>query len=57
MAIDEIIRASKRVVGGERLLDGTRLPPLRAYMDDTTTLTSTAPCSSLVLTKLNEGLK
>ena len=29
----------------------------KCYMDDTTTLTSTAPCSSLLLPKLNEGLK
>lgn len=41
MAMEVIMRASKWVVGGERTRAGLRLPPIRAYMDDMTTLTST----------------
>ena len=43
MAMEVIIRASKWVVGGERRQNGMRLPPIRAYMDDMTLLTSTVP--------------
>ena len=60
MAMEVIIRASKWVVGGERLQDGTRLPPIQAYMDDMTmqaSIITTAPCSCLLLAKLNENLK
>ena len=36
----------------------TRLPPIRAYMDDyIVTLTTTAPCSCQLLIKLNDRLK
>ena len=42
MAMEVIIRASKWVGRGEGLQDGTRLPPIQAYMDDMTTLTKTA---------------
>lgn len=34
--MEMVIRASKWVVGGERRLDGLRLPPIRAFMDDMT---------------------
>ena len=57
MAIEEIIRAFKWVVGGERLQDGTRLPPIQAYMDNMMTLTTTAPCTCRLLAKLNDNLK
>ena len=43
-----IIWASKWIVGGERLQDGTRLPPIWAYMDDIMMLTTTAPAVSQV---------
>ena len=39
------------VVGGERLQGGTRLPPIRAYIDDMTTLTATVPCTSQLIAK------
>lgn len=45
MAIEVIIRASRWVVGGQQLKAGLRLPPIRAYMDDMTTLTTTMPCT------------
>ena len=57
MAMEVIIRASKWVAGGKRLQDGTRLPPIQAYMDGMTTLTTTAPCTRQLLAKLNDGLK
>lgn len=49
MAIKVIIRASKWVVGGEWLQCNQRLPPIRAYMDDLTTLTTTVPCTKRLL--------
>lgn len=56
MAMEVIIRASKWVVGGERLQSGHRLPPLRAYMDDLTTLTSTVVCTKQLLGKLQVNI-
>ena len=54
MAMEVMIRASKWVVGGERLQGGTRLPPIPADMDDMTMLTTTAPCTRWLLAKLND---
>ncbi|XP_049916794.1 ectonucleotide pyrophosphatase/phosphodiesterase family member 7-like [Epinephelus moara] len=56
MAMEVIIRASKWVVGGERTRDGLRLPPIRAYMDDMTTLTTTAACTKRLLGKLQKNI-
>ncbi len=56
MAMELIIRASKWVVGGERLQSGQRLPPIRAYMDDMTTLTSTIACTKCLLVKLHANI-
>ena len=56
MAMEVIIRASQWA-GGERLQDGTRSPPIQTYMGDTTTLTTTAPCTNRLLAKLNDDLK
>lgn len=56
MAMEVIIRASKWVVGGQRAESGLRLPPLRAYMDDITTLTTTVPCTRRLLRKLEENI-
>ncbi|KAK7929282.1 hypothetical protein WMY93_005677 [Mugilogobius chulae] len=52
-----IIRASSWVVGGERLESGLRLPPIRAYMDDMTTITNTKPCTKRLLDKLQSNIK
>ena len=57
MAMEVIIRASKWVVGGERLQNGMRLPPIRAYMDDMTLLTTTVPCTKRLLDRVNKNLK
>lgn len=56
MAMEMIIRASKGVVGGERLKSGVRLTPIRAYMGDMTTLTTMVPCTSHLLGKLQENI-
>ena len=56
MAMEVIIRASKWVVGGERMKCGQRLPPIRAYMDDMTTLTSTVACTKHLLGKLHANI-
>ena len=57
MAMEVIIRASRWVVGGQQLKAGLRLPPIRAYMDDMTTLTTTMPCTRRLLKKLQENLE
>ena len=57
MAMELIIRASRWVVGGERLKSGLRLPPIRAYMDDVTTITTTSACTKRLLDKLQRNIK
>ena len=57
MAMELIIRASRWVVGGERLKSGLRLPPIRAYMDDMTTITTTSACTKRLLDKLQGNIK
>ncbi len=56
MAMELIIRASRWVVGGERLKSGLRLPPIRAYMDDMTTITTTNACTKRLLYKLQGNI-
>lgn len=56
MAIEWIIRASKWVMGGKWFKCGVQLTPLRAFMDDKTTLTTTALCTRWLLEKLQENI-
>ena len=56
IAMEIIIRASKWVVRGERLKSGNRLTPIRAFMDDTTTLTTSKLCTRRLLNKLQENI-
>ncbi len=56
MAMEVIIRASRWVVGGQKLKSGLRLPPIRAYMDDMTILTTTKACARRLLNKLQENI-
>lgn len=56
MAMEIIIRASKWVVGSQRLGSSLRLPPLRGYMGDMTTLTTTVPCTRRLLRKLEKNI-
>ena len=57
MAMEIIIRASRWVAGGERLKSGLRLPPIRAYMDDMTTITTTSACTKRLLDKLQGNIE
>ncbi|KAK0156516.1 Retrovirus-related Pol polyprotein from type-1 retrotransposable element R2 [Merluccius polli] len=57
LAMEVIIRASRWVVGGQRVRPGLRLPPVRAYMDDLTTLTTTKACTVRLLGKLQENIE
>ncbi len=57
IAMEVIIRASRWVVGGERTKNGICLPPIRAYMDDMTILTTTAACTWRLLGKLQKNIK
>ncbi|KAJ8016900.1 hypothetical protein DPEC_G00012150 [Dallia pectoralis] len=57
MAMEVIIRASRWVVGGQKLKAGLRLPPIRAYMDDMTILTTTKVCARRLLNKLQENIQ
>ncbi|KAM4567620.1 uncharacterized protein V3H82_011871 [Fundulus diaphanus] len=57
LAMEVIIRASRWVVGGQRIRPGLRLPPVRAYMDDLTTLTVTKACTARLLGKLQENIE
>lgn len=36
--------------------NGLRLPPIRAYIDDMTTITTTKPCTKRLLNKLQENI-
>ena len=53
-AFEVILIGARQVVGGARLPQGRRLPPLRSYMDDITCLLQTAPCMSRLLRRLEE---
>uniref|UniRef100_A0A3B4XDA6 Reverse transcriptase domain-containing protein n=1 Tax=Seriola lalandi dorsalis TaxID=1841481 RepID=A0A3B4XDA6_SERLL len=53
-AFEVILRGARQVVGGIRLPSGERLPPLRSYMDDVTTILQTAPCTTRLLKRFDE---
>jgi len=57
MAMKVLIRASRWVVGGERLASGMLLPPIRAYIDDMTTMTTTVACTIRLLGKLTDNIE
>ncbi|MGH0167147.1 UNVERIFIED_CONTAM: hypothetical protein FKN15_005042 [Acipenser sinensis] len=54
--MDVSISASKWVVG-ERLASGMRLPPLRAYMCDMTTMITTVACTNPLLGKIADNIR
>jgi len=56
MAMEVIIRASRWLVG-EHLAYGMQLPPIRAYMDDMTTMTTTVACTNRLLGKLRDNIE
>ncbi len=53
-AFEVILRGTRQVVGGIRLPSGERLPPLRSYMDNVTTILQTAPCITRLLKRFDE---
>ncbi|ROI52205.1 hypothetical protein DPX16_3475 [Anabarilius grahami] len=57
LAMEVIIQASRWTVGGQRIRSGLRLPPVRAYMDVLTTLTTTKVCTVQLLRKLRENIE
>lgn len=57
MAMEVIIQASRWVVGGEKIKPGLRLPPIRAYMDDMTTLITTKACTRQLLEKSQQNIE
>lgn len=57
MAMEVIIRVFQWVVGGQSLRPGLRLPLVRAYMDNLTTLTTIKACTVRLLNKLQENIE
>ncbi|XP_042072404.1 uncharacterized protein LOC121813033 [Haplochromis burtoni] len=57
MAMESVMRASRWVVEDERHKSGLCLPPIRAYMDDMTNITTTKPCTRRLLQKLQENIE
>lgn len=53
-AFEIILIGTKQVVGGIKLPSGERLPPLRSYMDDVTSLLQTAACTSRLLKRMDQ---
>ncbi len=53
-AFEIILIGARQMVGGIKLPSGQRLPPLRSYMDDFTSLLQTAACTSRLLRRLDE---
>lgn len=57
IAMEVKIQASRWVVGGDQLKPGLWLPPIRAYMDNMTNITTTKACTRQVLRKLQENIE
>lgn len=55
-AFEAILKAGRQVVRGVKTQLGQRLPALRNYMDDVTTLPQTAACTSRLPNRLEELL-
>ena len=53
-AFEIILIGARQMVGGIKLPSGQRLPPLRSYMDDITSLLQTTACTSRLLRRLDE---
>ncbi|XP_077382825.1 5-azacytidine-induced protein 2 isoform X1 [Festucalex cinctus] len=53
-AFEIILIGARQMVGGTKLPSGQRLPPLRCYMDDVTSLLQTAACTSRLLKRVDE---
>ncbi|XP_039516167.1 receptor-type tyrosine-protein phosphatase beta-like [Pimephales promelas] len=53
-AFEIILMGARVMVGGMKLPSGQRLPPVRGYMDDITTILQTAACTTRLLKRVDE---
>ncbi|KAK0138756.1 LINE-1 retrotransposable element ORF2 protein [Merluccius polli] len=53
-AFEIILIGARKMVGGVKLPSGQRLPPVRGYMDDITTILQTAACTTRLLKRIDE---
>ena len=53
-AFEVILIGARKMVGGVKLPSGKRLPPVRGYMDDVTTILQTAACTRRLLKRIDE---
>ncbi|KAI8513341.1 hypothetical protein Bbelb_099800 [Branchiostoma belcheri] len=54
MGFEILLLGAKQVVGGVRAPSGEKMPPLRAFMDDVTSILRIAPCTKRLLQRLEE---
>ncbi|KAI8485265.1 hypothetical protein Bbelb_370120 [Branchiostoma belcheri] len=54
MGFEVLLVGAKQVVGGVKAPTGERMPALRAFMDDVTSILRTAPCTKRLLQRLEE---
>ncbi|KAK0146800.1 LINE-1 reverse transcriptase [Merluccius polli] len=52
-AFEIILIGARKMVGGVKLPSGQRLPPVRGYMDDITTILQTAACTTRLLKRID----
>ncbi len=53
-AFEIILIGARKMVGGVKLASGQRLPAVRGYMDDITTILQTAACTTRLLKRIDE---
>ncbi|KAL2104213.1 hypothetical protein ACEWY4_001081 [Coilia grayii] len=53
-AFEVILIGARKMAGGVKLPSGQRLPPVRGYMDDITTILQTAACTARLLKRSDE---
>ncbi|KAL2099527.1 hypothetical protein ACEWY4_003921 [Coilia grayii] len=53
-AFEVILIGARKMAGGVKLPSGQRLPPVRGYMDDITTILQTAACTARLLKRIDE---
>lgn len=53
-AFEIILIGARKMVGGVKLPSGQRLPAVRGYMDDITTILQTAACTTRLLKRIDE---
>ena len=49
-----ILIGARKMVGGVKLPSGQRLPPVRGYMNDITTILQTEACTTRLLKRIDE---